>query len=97
MHVIKKKTLVEFWKKHADARVPLTAWFHEAKIARWETPQDIKARYRSADFLSGNRVVFNIGGNKYRLVVKIAYSPGLVYIRFVGTHAEYDKIDVETV
>jgi mRNA interferase HigB len=97
MHVIKKKTLVDFWCKHADAKVPLGTWFCEAKGAQWKTPQDIKARYRSADFLPGNRVVFNIGGNKYRLIVKIAYVPGLIYIRFVGTHAEYDKIDAKTV
>lgn len=97
MHVIKKKTLVDFWRKHADARVPLSTWFLETKNARWQSSQEIRERYRSADFLPGNRVVFNIGGNKYRLVVKIAYVPGLVYIRFVGTHAEYDRIDAETV
>ena len=97
MHVIKKKTRVDFWRKHADAKVPLSAWFHEAKATIWQSPREIKERYRSADCLPGNRVVFNIGGNKYRLVVKIAYVPGLVYIRFVGTHAEYDKIDAGTV
>ncbi|RKX47477.1 MAG: type II toxin-antitoxin system HigB family toxin [Verrucomicrobia bacterium] len=97
MHVIKKKTLAEFWVRHADSKVSLSAWFREAKGAKWETPQGIKQRYRSADFLPGNRVVFNIGGNKYRLVVKIAYVPGLVYIRFIGTHAEYDKINAEII
>ncbi len=97
MHVIKKKTLVEFWVGHAESKIPLNAWFREAKGAVWKTPQDIKQRYRSADILSGNRVVFNIGGNKYRLVVKIAYVPGLVYVRFIGTHAEYDKINAETI
>lgn len=97
MHVIKKRTLVQFWLKNAGSRVPLSAWFKEAEAAEWKTPNDIKDRYRSADFLPGNRVVFNIGGNTYRLVVKIAYTPGLVYIRFVGTHAEYDKIDAETI
>jgi len=97
MHVIKKKTLVDFWQKHAGAKAPLNAWFREAKAANWQSPQAIKNRYRSADFLPGNRVIFNIGGNKYRLVVKVAYVSGLVYIRFVGTHAEYDKIDAETV
>ena len=97
MHVIKKKTLAEFWVKRADSRISLNAWFFEAKAAEWETPQDIKQRYRSADFLHGNRVVFNIGGNKYRLVVKVAYEPGLIYIRFIGTHAEYDKINAETI
>ncbi|MBN2684498.1 MAG: type II toxin-antitoxin system HigB family toxin [Pontiellaceae bacterium] len=97
MHVIKRKTLVEFWRKHADAQVPLAAWHQEAKSANWSAPQDIKNRYRSVDFLPGNRVVFNIGGNKYRLVVKIVYVPGVVYIRFVGTHAEYEKINAETI
>ena len=97
MHVIKKKTLMEFWVGHADSKIPLNAWFREAKVAVWKTPRDIKQRYRSADILPGNRVVFNIGGNKYRLVVKIAYVPGLVYIRFIGTHAEYDKINAETI
>jgi mRNA interferase HigB len=97
MYVIKKKTLADFWQKHADAAFPLIAWFKEANAADWKQPQEIRDRYRSADFLPGNRVVFNIGGNKYRLVVKIAYKPGLIYIRFVGTHAEYDKIDAGTV
>ena len=97
MHVIKKRTLVKFWRKHANAEAPLRAWFKEADAAAWRTPRDIRARFRSADFLPGNRVVFNIGGNKYRLVVKIAYTPGLVYVRFIGTHSAYDKIDAETI
>lgn len=97
MHVIKKKTLVDFWQKHADARAPLTVWFKEAQVADWKSPKDIKLRYRSADVLAGNRIVFNIGGDKYRLVVKIAYRPGLVYIRFLGTHAAYVRIDAETI
>ena len=97
MHVIKKKTLVDFWDRHSDAKAPLIAWFKEAKTAEWNEPRAIKERYRSMNFLAGNRVVFNIGGNKYRLIVKIAYTPGVVYIRFVGTHAEYDKIDAERI
>ena len=97
MHVIKKKTLMEFWVAHADSRIPMNAWFREAKAAEWHAPQEIRQRYRSADILPGNRVVFNMGGNKYRLVVKIAYVPGLVHIRFIGTHAEYDKINAETI
>lgn len=97
MHVIKKKMLVEFGGGHAEAKIPLNAWFREAKVAVWKTPQEIKQRYRSADILPENRVVFNVGGNKYRLVVKIAYVPGLVYVRFMGTHAEYDKINAGTI
>jgi mRNA interferase HigB len=73
------------------------AWFHEAERARWKTPDDIKREYRSADFLPGNRVVFNIAGKTFRLIVKIAYKPGIVFVRFIGTHAEYNKIDAERV
>lgn len=83
--------------KHADAQQPLRAWFGEAERADWTGPQDIKNRYRSADFLSGDRVVFNIKGNKYRLIVAIKYEFKAVYVRFVGTHAEYDAIDAENV
>ena len=97
MRIISRKALKDFWKSHADATEPLKAWFHEAKAADWKSFQDIKARYRSADVLPGQRVVFDIKGNTYRLVVKIHYNTRIVYIRFVGTHAEYDKIDAETI
>lgn len=93
MRVIARKTLREFWLRHADTEQQLKAWFHEAEAAEWKSFNDIKMRYRSADVLPGNRVVFNIKGNAYRLVVKINYRIGLVFIRFVGTHAEYDNID----
>lgn len=97
MHVISRKTLVAFWKIHADAEEALKAWYHEAKDAHWKTPNDIKGRYRSADFLPDNRVVFNIKGNHYRLVVRINYHSGTVFIRYLGTHAEYDRIDAERI
>lgn len=97
MRVIARKTLKDFWTKHADAEQPLKAWFHETRSARWKSFTDIKARYRSADALPGNRVVFNIKGNTYRLIVRIHYNTGLVFIRFIGTHAEYDKIDATTI
>jgi mRNA interferase HigB len=97
MHVISRQTLRDFWEQHADAAEPLKAWFHEAKAARWKSFQDIKARYRSADVLPGNRVVFNLKGNTYRLVVHIHYRASIVFIRFVGTHAEYDRIDAGAV
>lgn len=97
MRVIARKTLLDFWAKHADAEPALRAWFHEAKIARWKSFNDIKARYRSADVLPGNRVVFNLKGNTYRLVVHIHYNTGVVFIRFVGTHAGYDRIDATTI
>ncbi len=97
MRVIALKTLRGFWERHAGAEQPLKAWYKEASHARWNGPGDIKERYRSADFIPGNRVVFNIKGNTYRLIVKIHYNQGSVFIRFVGTHAEYDKIDAGTI
>ena len=97
MRVISRKALREFWERHAGSEVPLRAWFKEAKEARWGSPSEIKARYASASFLANDRVVFNIKGNEYRLVVAVRYDLGIVYIRFVGTHAQYDKIDAVTV
>ncbi len=97
MHVLSRNTLQSFWKRHADAQAPLEAWYHEAKNAQWRSFQDIKARHRSADVLADNRVVFYIKGDKYRLVVRINYASGTLFIRFVGTHAEYDKIKAETI
>jgi mRNA interferase HigB len=96
MHVVSIKRLKQFWQTHADAEQPLKAWYHDAKTASWQSFQDIKNRYRSADVLPGNRVVFNIKGNTYRLVVRIHFNTGRLFIRFVGTHAEYDRIDAET-
>lgn len=97
MRVIARKTLKDFWTKHADAEPALKAWFHEAKTARWRSFTDIKSRYRSADALPGNRVVFNLKGNTYRLIVRIHYNTGIVFIRFIGTHAAYAKIDATTI
>src|SRR5271157_2817737 len=97
MRVISRKTLRDFWEKHADAEQPLKAWFHETKAARWRSFTDLKARYRFADALPGERVVFNIKSNTYRLIVRIHYRPGIVFIRFIGTHAEYDRIDATTI
>jgi len=97
MRVITKRTLLDFWEKHPDALSPLSAWYAEAVKAQWLTPQDIKVQYATASILGDNRVVFNIGGNKYRLIVKINYPCGTVYIRFIGTHAEYDKIKAEEI
>jgi len=93
MRVISKKTLRDFWFNHADSKQALLAWYHEVCEANWETPADIKKNFPSADILPGNRVVFNIKGNHFRLIVKIHYNTGIVFIRFAGTHAEYDKID----
>ena len=97
MRVIARKTLKDFWERHADAEQPLKAWYHEAKANRWKSFTDIKVRYRSADALPGNRVVFNLKGNAYRLIVRLHYNTGIVFIRFIGTHAEYDKIDATTI
>lgn len=93
-----RKTLVAFWKKHPDSEQPLKAWFAEVEKASWANTAQVRMRYASADFIAGNRVVFNIGGNKYRLIVAVKYSPYfLVYVRFLGTHSEYDSIDAATV
>ena len=81
----------EYKRNHADTRGPLDAWRIEAEGAKWKTTQDIKQRFPSADFLSGNRVIFNIKGNKYRLVVQVRYQNNLVVVEWIGTHAEYDK------
>ena len=93
MRVISKKILREFGEKHSESQQQLTSWFRETANAEWKSPRDIKKEYPSASFLEGNRVVFNIKGNKYRLIVKINYDYQMIWIRFVGTHAQYDKID----
>jgi len=97
MRIISRKTLKDFWTAHADAEPPLRAWFHEAKAADWKSFREIKARFPSADVVPGHRVVFNLKGNAYRLIIKIHYNTGVIYIRFIGTHAEYDKIDAQTI
>lgn len=97
MHVIKKKTLQDFWLRYPAAELPLRAWLKDAAHAEWRTLHDIKHYARSADIVGDNRVIFNIGGNKFRLVVLCLLSKGRLYIRFVGTHAEYDRIDARTV
>ena len=97
MRVVSKRTLRVFWERYADAEQPLLSWYREAEDADWDSPAAVKTRYRNASILGGNRVVFNIKGNSYRLVVKINYPYRMVYVRFVGTHAEYDAIDAEEV
>ena len=98
MQVIAKRTLKLFWEVHADAETPLRVWHSAVEKAEWATPADIKAQLgTSVDFVGDNRVIFDIGGNKYRLIVHVAYAFRRVLVKFVGTHAEYDKIDAETV
>ena len=97
MRIIAKRTLREFWEQpvYSDAQSALEAWHFEVLKASWNTPQDIKEKYRSASFLKNNRVVFNIAGNKYRLIVSIDYQRKACFVKFIGTHKQYDDIDAE--
>ncbi|MBL6983366.1 MAG: type II toxin-antitoxin system HigB family toxin [Anaerolineales bacterium] len=97
MRIISRKTLREFWEKYSDSRQSLQSWYADVKRAEWKSPSDIKNVYRNASIVANNRAVFNIKGNHYRIVVAIQYEFGIVYIRFVSTHSEYDKIDVRTI
>lgn len=97
MRIIALSTLRAFWGKRSDAEIPLRAWYALAKRSDWKTPSDIKAAYRNASFIANKRVVFNIKGNDYRLVVAVHYDRGLMYVRFVGTHRQYDRINVEAI
>ncbi len=97
MRIISKKTLKKFWEKHQDAEQALMAWHARTKKADWKSPADVKRDYRNASIIADNRAVFNIKGNRYRLVAAINYAYRVVYARFVGTHEEYDAIDVATV
>lgn len=95
--MIALKALREFWQRHPQAEAPLRAWHAIASRANWKTLADVKAAYRQASFLAGNRVVFNLKGNDYRLIASIHYRRGLLYVRFVGTHRNYDRIDAATI
>ncbi|MEQ1602318.1 MAG: type II toxin-antitoxin system HigB family toxin [Methylophilaceae bacterium] len=99
MRVIAKSTLLKFWSKpeYNDAEGALRSWYDEAIKANWKTPQNIKETYRNASICANNRVVFNIAGNKYRLVVELQYQAEIVWVKFVGTHAQYDQINVESI
>ena len=97
MKIIAVKALREFWEKFPGAEQPLKAWIDEVRKALWTQPADIKNNYRNASILKNRRVVFNIKGNAYRVVVSVAYRFGAVYIKFIGTHEQYDVIDAETV
>ena len=95
MRVFAKKILREFWDKQTDSEGQLKTWFKEASKANWTSPADIKSEYPKASILKDRKVIFNISGNKYRLIVRINYKRGWVFILFIGTHLEYDKIDVD--
>jgi mRNA interferase HigB len=97
MRIISRKRLRDFWIQHPDVQSSLEAWYADVKQAQWKTPADIKNVYRNASIVANNRAIFNIKGNKYRLVVAVQYEYGIVYIRFIGTHPEYDKIDAATI
>ena len=97
MRVIAKKILREFWEKYADSEQQLKTWHREASKAVWDSPSDIKAEYAKASILKGGRVVINICGNKYRLIVDINYRRHWVFIRFIGTHKDYDNIDADKI
>ncbi|HXE20140.1 type II toxin-antitoxin system HigB family toxin [Castellaniella sp. UC4442_H9] len=97
MRIIALSTLRAFWKSHPDAETPLRAWYALASRATWKTPADIKAAYGNASFTANNRVVFNIKGNDYRMVAAVRYDKALMYVRFIGTHGEYDGIDVKSI
>ena len=98
MQVIARRTLVEFWERHRQAEGPIRVWFAVVSKARWRTSADVKRQFgTTVDFVGDNRLIFDLGGNKYRLVVHVSYTFGRVLVKFIGTHAEYDRIDPETV
>ena len=96
VRIISRKALRDFWGKHADAEQPLRSWFDDVKRAKWRGPRDIKGVYRNASFVGNNRVVFNIKGNT-PVDRRDQLAAGIVYIRFVGTHSQYDRIDAATI
>ena len=99
MRIIAIKTLKDFWtnNKYKDSEQSLKSWYQEVKKSKWSSSADIKHQYKSASIINNNRVVFNIKGNKYRLIITIKYDFNLIYIRFIGTHKQYDKIIAEEV
>lgn len=98
MQAIALRTLRQFWRRHPQAEGPLRAWYAVVSRAEWSGPTDVKRQFgTTVDFVGDNRIVFDIAGNKYRLIVHVAYSFGRVLVKFVGTHAEYDRVDAETV
>lgn len=97
MNVISKRTLVTFYESYSQAKTPLEVWHSDVRKAEWKTPDDIKKVYASASFLRDNRVVFNIKGNDYRLIVHIDYLRKIVRVKFIGIHAQYDKINAEEI
>ena len=97
MRIISERILREYWEAHADTRGPLEAWLEFVRRAKWEKPADAQKAYGDDVVISSRRLVFNIKGNNYRLVADVHYNSGILFIRFIGTHAEYNKIDAKTV
>ena len=97
VRIIAKRTIREYWERESRAEQPLKSWYAMASKADWSSPMDVKQMYGTASIVANDRIVFNIGGNKYRLVVRFDYTSGLGFVRFVGTHAEYDRIDASQV
>ena len=98
MQIVARRTLKQFWERHPQAEGPLRAWFATVSTARWSGPNDVKRQFgTTADFVADNRVIFDVGGNKFRLIVHVSYAFGRVLVKFVGTHSEYDRIKPETV
>ncbi len=97
MRIIAKSTLRKYWEAHPKIEEPLKAWYADVKNSSWKKPTDLRNTYATVSLLKNNRAVFNIKGNQFRIVVRINYFSGLVFIRFIGTHAEYDEVDAETI
>ncbi len=97
MRIISRRTLREFWTKHKDCEQQLKSWYRETEKAEWKNPNELKLEYLSASILENERIVFNIKGNKYRLIVKMNFEYQIIWIKFIGTHAEYDKIDANNI
>lgn len=97
MRIIARSTLRSFWETHPDAEQPLKTWYDEATNAQWNSLINIKSTYANASIIANNRVIFNIKGNDYRLIVHVRYEIGIIFIRFIGTHKEYDKVDATTI
>lgn len=97
MRIVALGTLRDFWFQRPEAELPLRSWYALASRAQWSSPADVRAAYRTASFVAGNRIDFNIGGNRFRMVVAVHYNRRALFVRVVGTHAEYDRIDVTTI
>lgn len=97
MRIVAKKILREFWERHSDSEEQLKTWYNEASKSKWTNPKEIKNEYPKASILKSGRVVFNICGNKYRLITQINYTRKWVFVRFIGTHNDYDKIDADKI